>query len=47
MASIKMQEAVGGECIGEAVHEFPEAMRDYTVPVQYYLYRVERKNWKA
>ena len=46
-ASIKMQEAVGGKRIKEGVHEFPEAMRDYTAPVHYHLYRVERQNWIA
>ena len=47
IASINMQEAVGGKCIGEAVHEFPEAMRDFTIPVHHYIYHVERKNGKA
>lgn len=47
MASINMQEAVGGKRIGEAVHEFPEPMRDFTAPVHSYLYRVERKHWNA
>lgn len=46
-ASIKMQEAVGGVRINEAVFEFPEKMRDYTAPVHHYVYRVERGNWKA
>jgi hypothetical protein len=46
-SSINMQEAVGGRRISEGVHEFPEAMRDYTEPVHYYLYRVDRNEWKA
>lgn len=44
IASIKMQEAVGGVRIEEAVYEFPEHMRDFTTPVHYYVYRVERSN---
>ena len=47
IASIKMQEAVGGVRVGEAVHEFPEKMRDYTTPVRHYVYRVERSDWSA
>lgn len=46
IASIKMQEAVGAVRIGEAVHEFPESMWDYTTPVHYYTYRVEREAWE-
>jgi RimJ/RimL family protein N-acetyltransferase len=45
IASIKMQEAVGGVRIGEKVYEFPEEMRDYTTPVHHYIYRVERTGW--
>lgn len=41
-ASIRMQEAVGGVRVAERVFEFPEAMRDYTVPVPHYVYRVAR-----
>ena len=47
IASIKMQEAVGGKQIGEEVFEFPEAMRAFTTPVHHYIYRVERENWIA
>ncbi len=46
-ASIRMQEAVGGVRMGAAIHEFPETLRDRTVPVTYYLYRVERRRWSA
>ena len=46
MASIKMQEAVGGNRIGEEVFEFPDALRHFTTPVHHYIYRVERENWK-
>ena len=45
VASIKMQEAVGGKRIGEEVFEFPEAARHFTTPVHHYIYRVERENW--
>ena len=46
VASIKMQEAVGGVRIDEGVHEFPESMRQYTAPVHYYVYEVSRENWE-
>lgn len=45
-ASIKMQEAVGGVRVGEAVYEFPESMRDFTAPVHHYIYRVYRSSWE-
>jgi RimJ/RimL family protein N-acetyltransferase len=47
IASIKMQEAVGGVRVGEAVYEFPESMRDFTTPVHHYIYRVTRQSWLA
>lgn len=43
IASIKMQEAVGGRRVGEDVYQFPESMRDYTTPVHHYIYRVYRR----
>jgi RimJ/RimL family protein N-acetyltransferase len=46
VASIKMQEAVGGVRVGEAVYEFPESMRDFTAPVHHYIYLVYRSNWQ-
>ena len=46
IASIKMQEAVGGVRVGEQVYEFPESMRDYTTPVHHYIYRVYRQDWE-
>jgi len=46
VASIRMQEAVGGVRVGEQVYEFPESMRDYTTPVHHYIYRVYRKDWE-
>ena len=47
LASIRMQEAVGGVRTGESVGEFPESMRSYTQPVHYYIYRVYRPDWAA
>lgn len=47
LASIKMQEAVGGKRIGEGVFEFPESMRSYTTPVHHYVYRVGRDDWEV
>jgi RimJ/RimL family protein N-acetyltransferase len=46
MASIHMQEAVGGVRVGEGVYEFPEAMRDFTTPVHHYVYHVHRSEWE-
>jgi RimJ/RimL family protein N-acetyltransferase len=46
IASIRMQEAVGGVRIGEGVFEFPESMRDWTAPVRHYVYRVYRTDWE-
>ena len=46
IASIKMQEAVGGVRVAEHVYEFPESMRDYTTPVHHYIYHVYRKTWE-
>jgi RimJ/RimL family protein N-acetyltransferase len=46
IASVKMQEAVGGVRIGEDVYQFPESMRDYTTPVHHYIYRVYRADWE-
>lgn len=46
IASQKMQEAVGGKRVGEAVHRFPEHMRDYTCDVHCYIYKVFRSDWE-
>jgi RimJ/RimL family protein N-acetyltransferase len=45
IASIKMQEAVGGVCVDQRIYTFPESMRDGTCPVHAYVYQVYRKNW--
>lgn len=46
LASIRLQESVGGMQIGEAVHTLPESMDEYTLPVHHYIYRVYRSNWE-
>lgn len=46
VASIKMQEAVGGVCVREAVYEFPESMRDFTTRVHSIIYHVQRESWE-
>jgi RimJ/RimL family protein N-acetyltransferase len=46
LASIKMQEAVGGVRVGEEVYQFPESMSDYTCPVHHYIYLVYREEWE-
>lgn len=45
IASIRMQEAVGGVRVGEAVFPVPESMQDHMIPVNYYIYRVFREKW--
>jgi len=47
LASIRMQEAVGGVCVGEGVFEFPEEVRDWTRPVPHFVYHVRRSDWKG
>lgn len=47
VASIKMQEAVGGKRVGESVYQFPPAMQSYTAPLHSYTYRVTRKDWQS
>jgi len=46
IASVKMQEAVGGVRVVEDVHQFPESMQGYTTPVRHYIYRVNRADWE-
>ncbi len=46
IASIKMQEAVGGIRVGEVTHNFPESMQGFTTPVHHYIYRVNRTDWQ-
>jgi len=45
IASIKMQEAVGGVRLGKETAVFPEKMHSYTQSVQHYVYQVSRKTW--
>jgi RimJ/RimL family protein N-acetyltransferase len=47
LASIKMQEAVGGIRIREETYTFPDSMQAYTTPIHCYVYRVERSTWLA
>ena len=47
LASIRLQESVGGIRVGEEIHEFPESMADFTRPVHCYIYRVNRPDWEA
>lgn len=47
IASIKMQEAVGGVRIGEDIFPVSESMREYMVPVHHYIYRVFREDWMS
>ena len=46
VASIKMQEAIGGVRTGEGLYRFPESMQGYTAPVRHYIYRVRRADWQ-
>lgn len=45
LASIKMQEAVGGVRVGEETSKFPESMQAYTTPVPHYVYHVYHQGW--
>ena len=45
IASIKMQEAVGGVRIGEDTFPVPESKKGTMIPVHHYIYRVYRDNW--
>lgn len=46
IASIRMQEAVGGVRVGEKVYEFPPEKRDFTCPVHCCIYQVDRAAWE-
>ena len=45
LASIRMQEAVGGRRVGELTYEFPPEMASFTCPVRCYVYQVRRDDW--
>ena len=45
LASIRLQESVGGRRTGEGVHRFPENMKDGTCDVPYFEYTVFREAW--
>ena len=46
IASIKMQEAVGGKKVREEIYKFPESMKEYTVDVECVVYIVYRSDWE-
>ena len=46
VASIKMQEAVDGVCLGEDVWDSPDWMWAYAAPMHHYIYRVIREDWE-
>ena len=45
IASIRLQESVGGRQTGEGVHRFPESMKAYTNEVAFLEYTVFRDDW--
>ena len=45
IASIKMQEAVGGMRIREGTYECPPDRRDFMTSFRFYVYHVTRKTW--
>lgn len=45
IASLKMQEACGGEKVREGVYLFPESMRDYTEDVHSVIYHIHKRDW--
>jgi len=47
IASIKMQEAVGGVRVDEYHYEFPPSMSSYTTPIHGYVYHVRRDDWES
>lgn len=47
IASIKMQEAVGGRRVGESCYHFPDKMKPFTCDVPYYEYVVTRVEWMS
>lgn len=47
LASIRMQEAVGGVRLGEGISEIPGDQQVEARPVHYYLYQVSRQTWEA
>lgn len=47
LASIAMQEAVGGVRVGEVTFETPEGIRDQMTAVHSYVYEVHRENWES
>ena len=46
IASIKMQEAVGGVREREFTFDFRESMHSFTKPVHAYIYQVGRETWE-
>lgn len=46
IASIKMQESIGGKKIKEGCHIFPKEMREYTTDVYFYVYILYRSDWE-
>jgi RimJ/RimL family protein N-acetyltransferase len=46
IASIKMQEAVGGIRIAEETCDFPPEKRHFTKSFHYYVYHATRENWE-
>ncbi|MCA9872969.1 MAG: GNAT family N-acetyltransferase [Anaerolineales bacterium] len=46
IASIKMQEAVGGVRVGEKVYDIPPEMAGYRTAVHAYIYHVRRVDWE-
>ncbi|MBN1230737.1 MAG: GNAT family N-acetyltransferase [Anaerolineales bacterium] len=45
IASIKIQEAIGGVREIERTYNFPEEMQSYTTPVHHYVYRIYREKY--
>ena len=47
IASIRMQESVGGVRVGKATYRFPGNMSVPTRPVEHYIYLVRRCDWET
>jgi RimJ/RimL family protein N-acetyltransferase len=45
LASVRMQQAVGGRRVGASTYEFPPEMQSFTCPVHCHIYQVRRDDW--
>lgn len=46
VASIRLQESVGGRKTDEGIYRFPESMKEYTSDIPFFEYTVFRDDWE-